>query len=356
MRLQSVWLILASVFLCACASSTGTAWMELHELQEELERYEADRIASEEFALFQTGLQEMNRDVTRAAGMLHLPFNTESITPEDPLLRDYKIQWQLNNGRELLRKVQSIRSDLEEERHQTLARIRVGLEEVAASSNHPELGPLLIQTAIALGRTESFLEPGHYDRALARLRHLETRYSALRSRWLRYNGRRMSRDDFTREESEFHERMGSLQPKGVYIVIDTALNRLYLKEGDRVILDAPVSTGSYRTLISSERRWTFETPRGEFSIQRIIDNPIWRKPDWAFLEEGKPVPRQESKRFEKGALGQYALWFGGQYYIHGTPYTRLLGENVTHGCIRVGPEDLARLAEKVSIGTKVYIF
>ena len=42
--------------------------------------------------------------------------------------------------------------------------------------------------------------------------------------------------------------------------------------------------------------------------------------------------------------------------IHGTLYERLLGRSVTHGCIRVGFEDLKVLFDSVQVRTKVFIF
>ena len=62
------------------------------------------------------------------------------------------------------------------------------------------------------------------------------------------------------------------------------------------------------------------------------------------------------ERIEAGTLGDYALGFGDGYFIHGTLYTRLLGRNVTHGCVRVGDEDLKAVFRAVSIGTKIYIY
>jgi L,D-transpeptidase YbiS len=42
--------------------------------------------------------------------------------------------------------------------------------------------------------------------------------------------------------------------------------------------------------------------------------------------------------------------------IHGTLYTRLLGRSVTHGCIRLGPDDLQAVWDAAPIGTPVFIF
>jgi lipoprotein-anchoring transpeptidase ErfK/SrfK len=59
---------------------------------------------------------------------------------------------------------------------------------------------------------------------------------------------------------------------------------------------------------------------------------------------------------ESGVLGDYALGFGEGFFIHGTLYTRLLGRSVTHGCVRVGDDDLKAIYEAASIGTKIFIF
>lgn len=154
-------------------------------------------------------------------------------------------------------------------------------------------------------------------------------------------------------------RMAALKPRGLHIIIDTAENRLFLKNGDEVLREAVVSCGSGVILEEPEgkkRTWVFDTPRGEFAVKSKITNPYWVKPDWAFIEEGEAIPKNMEERIEAGTLGDYALGFGDGYFIHGTLYTRLLGRNVTHGCVRVGDEDLKAVFRAVSIGTKIYIY
>jgi lipoprotein-anchoring transpeptidase ErfK/SrfK len=159
------------------------------------------------------------------------------------------------------------------------------------------------------------------------------------------------------ENALLKKRIRSFPPQGLYIVVDTADNLLYLNEGSRTLLKATISAGSGNILIdpSGERKWIFETPRGEFAVQSKFEKPTWIKPDWAFIEEGKPLPRNFGERIEQGVLGDYALGIGNGYFIHGTLYTRLLGKNITHGCIRVGDQDLKTLYHAVSLGTKVLI-
>ncbi len=147
-------------------------------------------------------------------------------------------------------------------------------------------------------------------------------------------------------------------PRGNYLVVDRANNRLYLRNRDVVLLDAACSAGSGTTLLDrrGKREWVFDTPSGVFRVRGRIRNPAWSKPDWAFVEEGRPVPSDPSQRIEYGMLGEYALDLGDGYLIHGTLYERLLGRSVTHGCIRLGRDDLRTVWAKTTVGTPVYIY
>jgi hypothetical protein len=142
-----------------------------------------------------------------------------------------------------------------------------------------------------------------------------------------------------------------------YIVVNTPANRLYLRRGQKVVHQAVISTGSNDTLKHGQRRWIFETPRGIMQVVRKKEKPIWLKPDWAFLEKGESIPPLDSPlRRQEGVLGDRMLDLGGGVMIHGTPYENLLGRSVTHGCIRVGGEDLRVIFDSVPVGTRVYIY
>src|SRR5690606_24575356 len=71
-----------------------------------------------------------------------------------------------------------------------------------------------------------------------------------------------------------------------FIVIRLAENHLYLIEDGRAIWDAPVATGTGFRLQGGNREWHFVTPRGVFRIQRKELDPVWIKPEWAFVEAG----------------------------------------------------------------------
>jgi L,D-transpeptidase YbiS len=171
-------------------------------------------------------------------------------------------------------------------------------------------------------------------------------------------GRKRTPAGIEAETAALRRRIGALSPKGVYIVIDSARNTLTLKKGSEVLRTAVISCGSGSILEEpgGKRTWVFDTPRGEFRVKSKLVDPTWVKPDWAFIEEGKEIPKRQEERLESGVLGDYALGFGDGYFIHGTLYTRLLGRSVTHGCIRVGDEDLKAVFRAASIGTRIFIY
>jgi hypothetical protein len=143
-----------------------------------------------------------------------------------------------------------------------------------------------------------------------------------------------------------------------YLVINTTDNRFNLYRNKKLIREGFCSSGSYKMLQTQEgRSWIFKTPKGKFWIQGKITNPTWRRPDWAFVEEGLPIPSADDpSRYEYGVLGDYAMALGEGYLIHGTIYKRFIGMPVTHGCVRLGDEDLKTIFNTLSIGSKVFIF
>lgn len=153
-------------------------------------------------------------------------------------------------------------------------------------------------------------------------------------------------------------KMKALTPRGTYLMIDTAENKLRVMREGKILQEAVVSCGSGDVLQdpSGEHKWIFDTPRGEFSVTSKLVNPTWIKPDWAFYEEGEQLPKDFNERIDNDTLGDYALGIGNGYFIHGTLYTRLLGRNVTHGCVRVGDKDLKTIFQMVPMGAKVYIY
>jgi len=184
-----------------------------------------------------------------------------------------------------------------------------------------------------------------------------------KARWREASSSEINMDDksfqkLKKENARLVKQIKQLTPKGIYILVDTAKNTLYLKKEDEIIRQAVISTGSGNVLTEpgGKRTWVFDTPRGEFAVKYKLKEPTWIKPDWAYIEEGEDIPKKISERAETDVLGEYALGFGNGYFIHGTLYTRLLGRNVTHGCVRLGDKDLIAINKASTIGTKIYIF
>jgi len=153
-------------------------------------------------------------------------------------------------------------------------------------------------------------------------------------------------------------RLAALRPRGRYVVIDTYRNRLLVYDGDNLLHEAVCSTGSGTVLVhpSGKKVWTFDTPLGERRVISKVKNPIWTKPDWAFIEEGFEPPKDASLRVDRVSLGDYALYLGDGYIIHGTLFQTLLGQGVTHGCVRLGDKDLEYVYQKIPVGARVYLY
>jgi L,D-transpeptidase ErfK/SrfK len=101
-------------------------------------------------------------------------------------------------------------------------------------------------------------------------------------------------------------------------------------------------------------RKDWETPTGE---TRIVDKrykPTWVPP--ASIRAEKPHLPAAIPPGPANTLGDHALdldWEG--YVIHGTNRAAGIGRRISHGCIRLYPDDIAWLFGKVPIGTTVRI-
>ncbi|MDO9080202.1 MAG: L,D-transpeptidase [Desulfuromonadales bacterium] len=167
-------------------------------------------------------------------------------------------------------------------------------------------------------------------------------------------------DKLRKANSSLAKKLSALaaKPGEPFVVVDSALNRVYWWQDGAVTREMIASCGTGNVLEdpTSGRTWVFETPRGELKVQGKKAAPVWMKPDWAFIEEGEPIPKDGSGRAEPGVMGDYAVAIGDGYYLHGTLYKRLLGRNVSHGCVRLGDDDIEFIYKTTKIGTRVILF
>ena len=112
----------------------------------------------------------------------------------------------------------------------------------------------------------------------------------------------------------------------------------------RVVYTFPVGLG----------RFDWKTPLGVWRVTAKVKNPIWVMPEDIYQEHlerdgeaDKVVPAGPDN-----PLGQYKLDLSiPQYGLHGTNVPWGIGMTVSHGCVRLYPEDIERLFSKTPVGT-----
>lgn len=217
---------------------------------------------------------------------------------------------------------------------------------------------------------------------------------------------------------------------GQTIIVSTAENKLYVRNGGQTVFEAICSTGKGTTLAIDGKTLIFDTPIGKLRVVGKEENPQWVPPDWHYVEQarknamrvvrlepGSPVdartgdpvhsrdegvwswfssrssgpvlkvkgdtvvedyggsqrelpPGQmiiagdaivippintKQRHFDK-VLGHYRINLGDGYAIHGTQETDKLGQSVSHGCVRLGDQDIERLYGMAQVGDSVIIY
>jgi lipoprotein-anchoring transpeptidase ErfK/SrfK len=185
------------------------------------------------------------------------------------------------------------------------------------------------------------------------------------------------------------------------ITVATSENKVYARRNGQLVFEAICSTGKNETLTSGGRTMVFRTPIGRFRIKSKEENPKWVPPDWHYIEEaqkegldvvrldygkrigdlyvsGKDVysngtvveeaallirggavvipPVGTRARQFPDVLGTHRLNLGDGYALHGTQQVKQLGQSVSHGCVRLHNDDIARLFEMASVGDEVIIY
>ena len=131
------------------------------------------------------------------------------------------------------------------------------------------------------------------------------------------------------------------------IVINVSELRLYYftrKGSSRLVRIFPIGTGSEG----------HDTPPGKYRVVQKVVKPAWHVPE--SIREEKPELPKVVPPGPDNPLGSHALRLSSNsILIHGTNKPWGVGMRVSHGCIRLYPEDISRFFPMVPAGTKVTI-
>jgi L,D-transpeptidase catalytic domain len=196
----------------------------------------------------------------------------------------------------------------------------------------------------------------------------------------------------------------------VRVVVSLEARTLWVVVGRDTVRQAPIAVASGRLLEYGGRRWRFETPKGTHVIKAKRPDPVWMPPDWHYAEvarthglqlkrlpprgyvlsDGRKLTVRDSlvgiesegpdsfdvlpidehivfdstlfippvsarNRQLAGELGRFALDLGDGYLLHGTREPGSIGTASTHGCIRLGDDDLAWLYAHIPVGAIVLV-
>nr|CRH07124.1 Conserved protein of unknown function [Candidatus Magnetococcus massalia] len=128
------------------------------------------------------------------------------------------------------------------------------------------------------------------------------------------------------------------------LVINLSEMRLFHRRKDGTLESYPVGIG----------REGFDTPVGFAKVTRKKSAPNWYVP--ASIRKENPKLPKVVPAGPNNPLGSHAVYLSMPgYLIHGTNKPYGIGRRVSHGCIRLYPEDIPRLYTNVQIGTRVAI-
>lgn len=203
------------------------------------------------------------------------------------------------------------------------------------------------------------------------------------------------------EVASTQRQIEDLHDSNFVITVSTSENKVYARRNGELVFEAVCSTGSNSTLETSSGTKVFRTPIGRFRIQSKEEKPMWVPPDWHYIEEAQKnglsvvrlqrgqdiggltvsgtevldngYPVENGKLLVRGGavvippvgtrprqfpdvLGTHRLNLGDGYALHGTQAVSQLGQSVSHGCVRLHNDDIARLYEIANVGDEVIIY
>jgi lipoprotein-anchoring transpeptidase ErfK/SrfK len=123
------------------------------------------------------------------------------------------------------------------------------------------------------------------------------------------------------------------------LVVDLSDRRVYVYQGKQVKVSYPLAIG--------QEGW--ETPVGSFQVMEMQRDPKWLHP----ITKEVVLPGPDNP-LGKRWIG---FWSDGKTHLgfHGTNQEYLIGQAVSHGCLRMRNQDVIALYDQVSMGTPVIV-
>lgn len=122
--------------------------------------------------------------------------------------------------------------------------------------------------------------------------------------------------------------------------ISLSRRKVTLYQNNKRIKTYPVAVG----------RKGWETPKGNFKVMEMRQNPKWINPLTGEAILGGDPENPLGRRW-------IGFWTNGTNWVglHGTPDPSSIGKAVSHGCVRMHNKDIEELFAKVSPGTPVTV-
>lgn len=123
------------------------------------------------------------------------------------------------------------------------------------------------------------------------------------------------------------------------VVVRLRSRKVFVYEGEAIIASYRIAVGKHG----------WETPKGEYRIFSKEVNPTFKN-----FRTGKVIKPGPDNPLGVRWIG---FWTDGETQIgfHGTNQPELIGQAVSHGCIRMHNKDVVKLFNQVSIGTPVIV-
>jgi L,D-transpeptidase ErfK/SrfK len=128
----------------------------------------------------------------------------------------------------------------------------------------------------------------------------------------------------------------------------TATTQLILSLNSRLLeVRVPGETSVMYEVAVGQADW--QTPLGEFKVINKLEDPAWQH----------PITKEIIPPGLENPLGTHwiGFWSDGKAQIgfHGTDQEDLIGEAVSHGCVRMRNKDIQKLFQQVDVGTFVKV-